>query len=153
MYTFNTAAPGVLLPTHSSKHTKIPKAPSQPVFRCSLSNPLLPLVGQKLSGLAPFLEGNKVLVPTLGSPGNRLGPHMETDALYRPCPVRYVLLCSFPLEGGACREARLDFGRLYPLPWRGQDNPLHPESMWQEFSECQPVGEEHWLTHPCCSFH
>lgn len=37
---------------------------------------------------------------------------METDVLYRPCPVRDVLLCSFALEGGAySREARLDFGR------------------------------------------
>lgn len=68
---------------------------------------------------------------------------METDVLYRPCPVRDVLLCSFALEGGAySREARLDFGRVYPLPWRGQDNPLHPESMWQEFSESASLWEE-----------
>lgn len=70
----------------------------------------------------------------------------------RPCPVRYVLLCSFAREGGACGEAGLDFGRVYPLPWRGQDNPLHPEPVWQEFSGSASLWEESTRshTHPCC---
>lgn len=71
IYTFNTVALGFLLPTHQNIQ-KYPKAPSQPVFIDSLSNPLLPLVGQKLSGLAPFPEGDKKeLVATLGSPGTQ----------------------------------------------------------------------------------
>lgn len=78
---------------------------------------------------------------------------MESEVLYPlPHPSRpYVLLCSFALEGGACREARLDCGRVYPLPWRGQDNPLYPEPVWQEFSGSASLWEESWLVGKYCS--
>lgn len=112
---------------------KYPKAPSQPVFIGSLSNPLLPLVGQKLSGLALFLEGSKKeLVPTLGSCGEQASaPSLETDACY----------CSLPHSGIYCfvplpwkveppgTEERIGFGRVCPLPWRGQDRTPFTQSL------------------------
>lgn len=122
---------------------KYPKAPSQPVFIGSLSNPLLPLVGQKLSGLAPFLEGNKKeLVPTLGSCGEQAStPSLETDACYGSLPHSGIYCC-VPLPWKVerdCGEARLWEGVSFALAGSRQ-NPLHPESVARIQGKCQTVG-------------
>lgn len=148
LYTFNTAALGFLLPTPFFKTYKnIQRLPPNQSIG-SLSDSLLPLVGQKLSGLTPFLKGNKKeLVPTLGSPGEQqaIAPSLETDACY----------CSLLCSGNCCcvplpwkveptqTEERLDFGRVCPLPWRGQDRtPFTQNLMWQEFSESAKLWAE-----------
>lgn len=134
IYTFNTVALGFLLPTHS-KHTKISKG-SLPasVYRQPFKSPLafswskafgsstLPGGGQERAGSHTRQPGDTAANPL----------SLETDACYYcalPCSGIY---CCVPLpwkvEPTGTKE-RLDFGRVCPLPWRGQDRTPFTQSL------------------------